>query len=76
MSKIFRSLLEKNQSGQYDSQDKKSSKKSNKYLRYYLVEAAASCVRQNFLFVKDYYTLKRALVLSARKLERLIFGLL
>lgn len=76
----------KNQSGEFDSQDKKASKKSNKYLRYYLVEATASCVRQNFPFIKDYYNLKynevtkhqhkRALVLSARKLERLIFGLL
>ena len=76
----------RNQSGEFDSQDKKASKKSNKYLRYYLVEATASCVRQSFPFIKDYYNLKynevtkhqhkRALVLSARKLERLIFGLL
>ena len=76
----------RNQSGEFDSQDKKASKKSNKYLRYYLVEATASCVRQNFPFLKDYYNLKynevtkhqhkRALVLSARNLERLIFGLL
>ena len=76
----------RNQSGQFDSQDKKSSKKSNKYLRYYLVEATASCVRQGFPFIKDFYNIKyhevtkhqhkRALVLSARKLERLIFGLL
>ena len=76
----------RNQSGEFDSQDKKASKKSNKYLRYYLVEATASCVRQNFPFIKDYYNLKynevtkhqhkHALVLSARKLERLIFGLL
>ncbi len=76
----------RNQSGEFDSQDKKASKKSNKYLRYYLVEATASCVRQNFPFIKDFYNLKynevtkhqhkRALVLSARKLERLIFGLL
>ena len=76
----------RNQSGEFDSQDKKSSKKSNKYLRYYLVEATASCARQNFPFIKDFYNLKynevtkhqhkRALVLSARKLERLIFGLL
>ena len=76
----------KNQSGEFDSQDKKSSKKSNKYLRYYLVEATASCVRQGFPFIKDFYNIKynevtkhqhkRALVLSARKLERLIFGLL
>ena len=76
----------RNQSGEFDSQDKKSSKKSNKYLRYYLIEAAASCVRQGFPFIKDFYNIKynevtkhqhkRALVLSARKLERLIFGLL
>ena len=76
----------RNQSGEFDSQDKKSSKKSNKYLRYYLVEATASCVRQGFPFIKDFYNIKynevtkhqhkRALVLSARKLERLIFGLL
>ena len=76
----------RNQSGEFDSQDKKSSKKSNKYLRYYLIEATASCVRQDFPFIKDFYNIKynevtkhqhkRALVLSARKLERLIFGLL
>ena len=76
----------RNQSGEFDSQDKKSSKKSNKYLRYYLIEATASCVRQGFPFIKDFYNIKynevtkhqhkRALVLSARKFERLIFGLL
>ena len=76
----------RNQSGEYDSEDKKSSKKSNKYLRYYMIEATASCARQNFPFIKDFYNTKykevskhqhkRALVLSARKLERLIFGLL
>ena len=76
----------RNQSGEYDSEDKKSSKKSNKYLRYYLIEATNSCVMQGFPFIKDFYKSKydevtkhqhkRALVLSARKLERLIFGLL
>ena len=76
----------RNQSGEFDSQDKKSSKKSNKYLRYYLIEATSSCIRQGFPFIKDFYNIKynevtkhqhkRALVLSARKLERLIFGLL
>lgn len=75
-----------NQSGEYDSEDKKSSKKSNKYLRYYLIEATSSCMMHNFPFIKDFYDIKykevtkhqhkRALVLSARKLERLIFGLL
>ena len=70
----------------FDSQDKKSSKKSNKYLRYYLIEATSSCIIHKFPFIKDFYDIKynevskhqhkRALVLSARKLERLIFGLL
>ena len=69
----------RNQSGEFDSQVKKSSKKSNKYLRYYLVEATASCVRQNFPFIKDFYNLKynevtkhqhkRALVLSLVNLK-------
>lgn len=76
----------RNQSGEYDSTDKKSSKKSNKYLRYYLVEATNSCKMQGFPFIKEYYDKKysevtkhqhkRPLVLSARKLERLIFELL
>ena len=76
----------RNQSGEFDSQDKKSSKKSNKYLRYYLIEATSSCIIHKFPFIKDFYDIKynevskhqhkRALVLSARKLERLIFGLL
>lgn len=76
----------RNQSGEFDSKDKKSSKKSNKYLRYYLIEATASCIRQGFPFIKDFYNIKynevtkhqhkRALVLFARKIERLIFGLL
>lgn len=76
----------RNQSGEFESTDKKSSKKSNKYLRYYMVEATNSCNTQSFPFIRDYYIQKynevnkhqhkRALVLSARKLERLIFGLL
>lgn len=76
----------RNQSGEFESEDKKSSKKSNKFLRYYMIEATNSCVMQGFPFIKDYYNQKytevtkhqhkRALVLSARKLERLIFGLL
>lgn len=76
----------RNQSGEFESTDKKSSKKSNKYLRYYMIEAANSCNTQSFPFIRDYYIQKynevnkhqhkRALVLSARKLERLIFGLL
>ena len=76
----------RSQSGKFEKEDKKMSKHSNKYLRYYLIEATACCVRMNFPFIKDFYDLKfkevskhqhkRALVLSARKLVRLIFGLL
>jgi hypothetical protein len=76
----------RNQSGKFEKEDKKFSQHANKYLRYYLIEATASCVRTNFPFIKNFYDLKykevtkhqhkRALVLSARKLVRLIFGLL
>jgi len=76
----------RSQSGKFEKEDKSFSRCSNAYLRYYLVEAAASCIRNNFPFLKDFYDLKynevkthqhkRALVLSARKLVRLIFGLL
>jgi len=76
----------RSQSGKFEKEDKKFSQRSNKYLRYYLIEATSCCVKMNFPFIKDYYDLKfkevtkhqhkRALVLSARKLVRLIFGLL
>lgn len=76
----------RSQSGKSEKEDKKFSRRANKYLRYYLIEATASCVRLNFPFIKNYYDSKfkevtkhqhkRALVLSARKLVRLIFGLL
>ena len=71
------------QSGKFEKEDKKFSQHANKYLRYYLIEATASCVRTNFPFIKNFYDSKykevtkhqhkRALVLSARKLVRLIF---
>ena len=76
----------RSQSGKFEKEDRKFSQHSNTYLRYYLIEATASCVRMNFPFIKDFYDSKykevtkhqhkRALVLSARKLVRLIFGLL
>lgn len=76
----------RSQSGKFEREEKKFSQHSNKYLRYYLIEATASCVRLNFPFIKEFYDSKynevskhqhkRALVLSARKLVRLIFGLL
>lgn len=76
----------RSQSGNFEKEDKKFSQHANKYLRYYLVEAAQSCVNFGFPFIKDFYLKKydevtkhqhkRALVLSARKLVRLIYGLL
>ena len=60
-------------------------KGANKYLRYYLIEAADS-VRKNDVVFSNYYWKKykeankhrhkRALVLTARKLVRVIFYLL
>ena len=73
------------QSGKFDGQDRPLSRTGNRYLRYYLVEAA------NFVRVRDarfgaYYQQKydeasdhrhkRALVLTARKLTRTVYVLL
>jgi len=76
----------RNQSGNFDGVERNLSSFANKYLRYYIVEATSSCIRHNFLFIKSFYDRKylevtkhqhkRALVLSARKFVRLIFGLL
>jgi len=76
----------RNQSGNFDSDNRKISSCANKYLRYYIIEATSSTLRCKFSFIKDFYDVKynevkkhqhkRALVLSARKFVRLIFGLL
>lgn len=76
----------RSQSGSFEKEDKHFSHHANKYLRYYLIEATQSCVNFNFHFIKEFYDKKyeevakhqhkRALVLSARKLVRLIYGLL
>ena len=60
-------------------------KTGNAYLRYYLIEAASMAVLHNSVY-KDYYQKKfievkthqhtRAIALTARKLVRLIYGLL
>lgn len=75
----------KNQSGEFESENSRMSKAGNRYLRYYLVETANS-VRRHAPEYRDYYYKKhnevpkhkhkRALALTARKLVRLIFGLL
>ena len=74
-----------NQSGDHTSDNTSMTKTGNKYLRYYLIEAANS-VKNNSPEYKEYYNKKfgevtthqhkRALALTSRKLVRLIFGLL
>ncbi|MGO1370173.1 MAG: transposase, partial [Senegalia sp. (in: firmicutes)] len=74
-----------NQSGNFKSDETRMTKTGNKYLRYYLIEAANS-VKNNAPEYKEYYykkfgevtkhNHKRALALTSRKLVRLIFGLL
>jgi len=73
------------QSNEFENDETRMNKFGNKYLRYYLVQAA-NLVRQNCTEYSDYYWKKynesskhkhkRAQVLSARKLVRLIFVLL
>ena len=73
------------QSGEFEAEDTKLIKSGNRYLRYYLLEAANSVRRCDSEF-RRYYDLKfnevkrhqhrRALALTARKLVRLIFRLL
>jgi transposase len=76
---------ETRESGQFQAEDADLTKRGNSYLRYYLVEAANS-VRQHCPEYAQYYAAKyaetpkhahqRALVLTARKLVRLIDVLL
>jgi transposase len=75
----------KHQSGNYQKEKTPMSKSGNRYLRYYLVQAANS-VRRYIPEYEAYYQKKykevpktqhkRALVLTARKLVRLVFALL
>lgn len=73
------------QSGNFDAEDKSLTKSGNRFLRYYLVEAANSLRVHNEEY-RAYYQMKyqqvpkhqhkRALVLTARKFVRLVFALL
>jgi len=73
------------QSGDFEREEKRLIKGANKYLRYYLIEAADSVRRNDPVFGEYYWKKyrevskhqhKRALVLTARKLVRLIYTLL
>jgi len=75
----------RNSSGDFDAEDRRLSKSGNRYLRYYLIEAADR-MRQNIPEYQRFYASKyaealkhqhkRALVLTARKSVGLIVGLL
>lgn len=72
-------------SAEFSSDDSHMTKTGDKYLRYYLIEAA-NTVRRSLPDYQKYYTgkynevtthqHKRALALTSRKLVRLIYGLL
>ncbi len=73
------------QSGQFEGQHTRLIKSGNRFLKYYLCEAAMSLVRCDTEYRRYYdlkfkevnkYQHKRALALTARKLVRLIFRLL
>ncbi len=73
------------QSGEYEAENTSRMRTGNKYLRYYLIQAAESIRRYDSEY-KAFYTKKydevpkhkhkRALVLTARKLVRLVYSLL
>lgn len=73
------------QSGEFEADDTKRMLAGNKYLRYYLIQAVDS-LRKNDPEYKAFYQKKyaevpkhqhkRALVLTARKLVRLVYALL
>lgn len=73
------------QSGNFEAEDTHLTKNGNRYLRYYLVEAANSLRVHNEEYKAYYQTKykevtkhqhKRALVLTARKFVRLVYALL
>jgi len=73
------------QSGNFESQNTRLIKSGNRFLKYYLCEAALSLVRCDSEYKRFYnlkykevnkYQHKRALALTARKFVRLVFRLL
>ena len=73
------------QSGGFKAEETRLSKEGNKYLRFYLVEAADH-LRKRTIYYKKFYQKKynevtkhkhkRALVLTARKIVKLVFAML
>lgn len=85
LAKLAGLVWSQNQSGDYEAETTSLIKSGNRFLRYYLLEAANSMRRCDSEF-RRYYDLKfkevnkfqhkRALALTARKLVRLLFRLL
>lgn len=85
LAKFAGLVWSQHQSGEYEAENTHLIKSGNRFLRYYLLEAANSMRRCDSEF-RRYYDLKfkevnkfqhkRALALTARKLVRLIFRLL
>ena len=78
-------VWKKHQSGTFEGQHTRLIRSGNRFLKYYLVEAANSLVRCDTEYKRFYdlkykevnkYQHKRALALTARKLVRLVFRLL
>ena len=78
-------MWKSNQSGDFDGEDTPMSKAGNRYLRYYLGEAANSMRKHNVEYGAYYrkkynevpkHQHKRALALTSRKFVRLVYGLL
>ena len=78
-------MWKENKSGMFEGQNTRMIKSGNRFLKYYLCEAAMSLVRCDTEYKRFYdlkykevnkYQHKRALALTARKLVRLVFRLL
>jgi len=85
LAKFAGLVWKENKSGMFEGQNTRLIKSGNRFLRYYLIEAASSLVRCDTEYKRFYdlkykevnkYQHKRALALTARKLVRLVFRLL
>jgi len=85
IAKLAGLVWKRKQSGKFEAEERRLIRQADRYLRYYLVEAANSLRVHNEEY-RTYYQKKyrevnkhrhkRALVLTARKLVRLVFALL
>ncbi|WP_232454588.1 transposase [Domibacillus aminovorans] len=85
LAKFARLAWNQHQSGEYESENTSRMRSGNKYLHYYLIQAAESIRKHDSeykaFYLKKYNEIskhkhKRALVMTARKLVRLVHSLL